>query len=237
MSKVSTKENLEATRRADERRQKARCVRITNLNLNETIVVTKPTSDEEIKLFKAIVRHVTKHEAEQEKAKWFRADTRASLRRLSDLGVSGHQPSIMAYCQMTKNEKGHVVETILKQKVANNKKAEATYVERRERQKKADESEEAAQAFAFQGNKILLRIARVATGASVKWKRSVRTNVGSENETGNVEERKQDEVKYQNRLLACTRCGSKQETKEKQLKVNVGFRAIHCKIRKKRKGA
>ena len=69
------------------------------------MVVTKPTLDEEIKLFKAIVRHVTKHEAEQEKVKWFRADTRASLRRLSDLGVSGHQPAIMAYCQMTKDAK------------------------------------------------------------------------------------------------------------------------------------
>ena len=89
-------QNAEATKRAEKRRQKARCARVKKLNLNETIVVTKPTLDEKIKLFKAIVRHVTKHEAEQEKAKWFRADTRASLRRLSDLGVSGHQPAIMA---------------------------------------------------------------------------------------------------------------------------------------------
>ena len=90
-------QNLEATRRAEKRRQKARCARFKKVNLNETTVVTKPTLDEEIKLSKAIVRHSTKHEAEQEKAKWFRADTRASLRRLSDLGVSGHQPTIMAY--------------------------------------------------------------------------------------------------------------------------------------------
>ena len=150
----------------------AKCARTKKLNLNETTVVTKPTLDEEIKLFKAIVRHVKKHEAEQEKVKWFRADTRASLRRLSDLGVSGHQPAIMAYCQMTKIEKGQVVEAILKQKIVNNKKAEALFEEHRERQKKVDESEEAAQAFALQGNKILLRIARVATGASVRWNKT-----------------------------------------------------------------
>ena len=98
------------------------------------MVVTKPTLDEEIKLFKAIVRHVTKHEVKQGKGKWFKMDTRASLRRLNDLGVSGHQPAIMAFCQMTKSEKAQVTEAILKQKVANNKKAEALYTEHRERQ-------------------------------------------------------------------------------------------------------
>ena len=61
------------------------------------MVFTKPTFDDEFKLFKAIVRHVTKHEVKQEKGKWFKADTRASLRRLKDLGVSGHQPAIMVF--------------------------------------------------------------------------------------------------------------------------------------------
>ena len=152
MIKASTRKTLEATIRAEKRRQKARCGRTKKLNLNETIVVTKPTLDEEIKLFEAIVRHVTKHEAEQEKAKWFRADTRASLRRLSDLGVSGHQPSIMAYCQMAKSEKGQFVEAIPKQRVANNKKAEAMLEGHRDMQKKDDASEEAAQTIAIQGN-------------------------------------------------------------------------------------
>ena len=97
------------------------------------------------------------------------------------------------------------------------------------RRTKADESEEAAQAFVSQGNNILLRIARVATGASVRWNRNVRTHVGQEDETGYADERKEDEVKYQSRLFACARCGIEQETKEKQLKINVGFRAIHCR--------
>ena len=71
----------------------------------------------------------------KKKGKWFKADTRASLRRLNDLGVSGQQPAIMAYCQMTKSEKDQITEAILKQKVANNKKAEAMYTEHRERHK------------------------------------------------------------------------------------------------------
>ncbi len=41
--------------------------------------------------------------------------------------------------------------------------------------------------------------------------------------------REEDDGKYQSRLLACTRCGSEQETKEKQLKISVGFRAIQCR--------
>ncbi len=77
-------------------------------------------------------------------------DTRANLRRLSDLGVSGQQPAIMALCQMTTSEKAQITEAILKQKVANNKKAEALYTEHRERQQKAEESEEAAKAFEAQ---------------------------------------------------------------------------------------
>ena len=39
----------------------------------------------------------------------------------------------------------------------------------------------------------------------------------------------EEQANYESRLLACTRCGTTQETKEMQLKVSVGFRAIHCK--------
>ena len=34
-------------------------------DLNDTAVITKPTLDEELKTFKAIVRHMKKYEAEQ----------------------------------------------------------------------------------------------------------------------------------------------------------------------------
>ena len=67
------------------------------------------------------------------------------------------------------------------QKQSSNKKlpiakTEALYVEHREQQKKAEESEQATKAFEEQGDKILLRIARIATGTSVRWKREVRAN-------------------------------------------------------------
>lgn len=117
----------------------------------------------------------------------------------------------------------------LKHKVANNKKVEALYEERRKRKKKEDETEEATQAPVNQRSKILLRIARVATGASVRWKGSLKANDPSEGETGAEGNKKEQGVKCASRLLACTRCRAEQETKEKQLKVNVGFRATYCK--------
>ena len=103
--------------------------------MNDTTAVTKATLDEEIKEFKSIVRHIFKHEEGQGQGRWIRMDNRSNLRRLNDLGVFGHQPAIKAYCQMTKDEKAKVTESILKQKIANNRKAEATFVEHREREK------------------------------------------------------------------------------------------------------
>ena len=72
--------------------------------------------------------------------------------------------------------KTQVVEAILKQKTANNMKAEAIFAEHRERQKQAETSEDAMKAFVGQGNKILLRIVRITIGATVKWERDLRTN-------------------------------------------------------------
>ena len=94
----------------------------------------------------------------------FKTDSRARLRRLGNLGISGHQPSILAYCEMTKEEKDRVIAAILEQTVANSKKAEMQLEKHRERIKES------------QGDAILLRIARVATGATVRWKRTFTEN-------------------------------------------------------------
>ena len=51
--------------------------------------MSKPTLDEELKTFKAIVRHITKYEIEPKTARWFTADNRPSLRRLGNLGING----------------------------------------------------------------------------------------------------------------------------------------------------
>ena len=135
-------------------------------------------------------------------------------------------------------KKAQITEAILKQKVANNKKTDALYVEFRERQENSEEPDQAAKANEEQCDRILLRIARIATGTAVRWKRETKANDNSEMQTGEMEGDKGEKVKYLSRLLTCTRCGSEQETKEKQLKIKAGFRAIHCKrCGKQEKGA
>ena len=64
---------------------------------------------------------------------------------------------------MNKDEKNKVTEAILKQKVANNSKAEKTYAEYRDRKNIGGEATRET---------ILLKVARVASGASVRWKRN-----------------------------------------------------------------
>ena len=127
--------NPGALKRAEKRARKAMCSRNKKQHLAETTVIGKPTFDEEIKLFKAVVRHIAKYEAEQGKAGWFQMDNRANLRRLNDLGVNRHQPAIKAFCQVTNHEKEQIVEAILKQKIANNKNADLNNLERGEKAK------------------------------------------------------------------------------------------------------
>ena len=129
------------------------------------MAVTKPKLDEEIKLFKAIVRHIFRHEVRNGKAKWFRMDSRANLRRLGNLGVSGHQPALMLFCHMTREEKDIITEAILKQKVANNRKADAVYAEHLGKIRDNVPSDT-----------IILRIARIAYGSTVKWKRETKAD-------------------------------------------------------------
>ena len=76
---------------------------------------------------------------------------------------------------------------------------------------------------------LLIRIARVAYGSAVKWKREIKTEETNEIQTGSAETEEGEKVRYCSRVLACTRCGTEQETKEKQLKVKARFRAIDCK--------
>ena len=199
----------------EEKRQHQRCQRKKGSH-NGTTAEPKPTLDEELKTFKAIVRHIAKYESEPEANRWFQADNRPSLRRLGNLGINGHQPAIAAYCKMTGNEKEKVADAIMKQTVASNLEAEKQIAEHRERRKQD------------QGSKIIIRIAKVAVGASVRWQRK-HTQKGSNGTNIDESNRISEEAKYHTRMIACTRCGMEQETKGKQLKINAGFRAIHCK--------
>ena len=197
--------DAETTKRVEKRKLKSICARDKKDNLTNTMAVTKPKLDEEIKLFKAIVRHVFRHEVRSGKAKWFRMDSRANLRRLGNLGVSGHQPALMFFCHMTREEKIKITEAILKQKVANNKKADAIYAEHSGKGRDHTPSDT-----------IILRIARIAYGSTVKWKRETKADeVGSH--LGSTYNDEGDDIKYHSRVIACTRCGAEQETKDKQL--------------------
>ena len=79
------------------------------------------------------------------------------------------------------------------------------------------------------GDRILLRIARIATGASVRWKRNLKNSTVKEGDAADEEKWSEEKAAYDSRFLACTRCGAIQETKGMQLKVREGFKAIRCK--------
>jgi len=142
--------NRAATKRAEKRKGSIRNAKGKRGSPKEATAESKPTLDEELTLFKAIVRRITKYEAGPQASKWFQADNRPSLRRLGNLGINGHQPAIAVYCKLAGNEKEVVVDAIMKQKVADNPKAETQLAEHRERGVQLKE------------NKIVLRIARVA---------------------------------------------------------------------------
>ena len=165
--------NLNATKRAEKRRRTSRNDRKSKGSLSDTTAVTKASLDEEIKDFKTIVRHIFKHEVKLAGGKWIRMENRTNLRRLNDLGIYGHQPAIKAYCQMSTEEKATIMEHILKQKVANNRKAEVIFAEHRQREMRRNDHKQADGCRDFNDDTILLRKARVAYGAPIRWKREM----------------------------------------------------------------
>ena len=69
--------------------------------------------------------------------------------------------------------KRKIVEAILKQKNANNKNAEAIYCEHRERRKQAEATGKGKESGSKEDN-ILLKKARIAIRATVKWEMDYR---------------------------------------------------------------
>ena len=124
--------------------------------------VSEPSLDDELKRFKAIVRHTMKHEAERKNTRWFLNDYRPQLRRLAKLGVAGHQPAFAAYCKVSEEERQATIEAILGQKVGANPKATKAY---KNFIATSTETSNTTQ-------KMLIKIARIATGATIRWKRN-----------------------------------------------------------------
>ena len=193
--------------------------------------ITHATMGAEINRFKAIVRHVARHEMAKDQSKWFCMEERSRLKRLAELGITGHQPAIAAYVQITQEERQVITQSIMMQKVGSSSKSNKShhhYLEERKRCKaegKADDEE-----------RILIKLARVANGACVRWKRLIKDASHEQEEIESIDEanpansRPQTDTScnYTSRLISCSRCGQQQETRRMQLRTKEGYRAIHC---------
>ena len=166
-----------ARKRTDARNKKRKNQKEGWTTIGNAIV--QPSLDEELKRFKAIVRHIAKHEVDKDQGRWFLMETRAKLRRLGPLAVWGNQPAMAAHVLLKKDEVESVTENILKQKVGHNPKATKRYTEllktRRSKEEKSREAETTAderqQREADEDDdRISLKYARIAVGAAVKWK-------------------------------------------------------------------
>ena len=145
------------------------------------------------------------------------------------MGIEGNQPAISAYCETSKEEDEIIAEAIIRQKVGANPKTIKAHMEMtKARKERTDE---------HQGDILgIYRKARIACGATVRWKRSV--SEGSDlvvTTPGEPPQHEQDSpsqggLKYASRLLSCIRCGQPNETSWMQLRAKTGFRAIHCRV-------
>jgi len=215
----------EATERARSRREKGKGAKEKDARKGKrrpevADAVVKPSMNDEVKRFKAIVRHITSHDLPEDQKSWFKSEPRAALRRLAPLGVEGNQPAIAAYCFVSKSEQAMIKKAILGQKIGANPKAAKAHEQHIQAQASSSEEEAA-------GTTMLFKRSCIAGGATVKWKRRVRNDdLADKRSTEGSEEAKS----YTSRELACTRCGAWQETSWMQLRTAEGFRAVHCKV-------
>ena len=77
---------------------------ITKLHVLQTAAIRNPNLHQEMQLFKATVRQITKHELNEEQSRWFHMNENHRWRRLANLGVTGNQAGIAAYCKTNQAE-------------------------------------------------------------------------------------------------------------------------------------
>ena len=94
------------------------------------------------------------------------------MRRLGLLGVEGNQPALNVFVQATAVEKEMLTRSIVVQKIGSNAKAIKEYDEWAERQRGREQVDDEADTY-------LIKYARVASGATVRWKRKVAENADS----------------------------------------------------------
>lgn len=189
-------------------------------------VLSRPTLDQEMVLFKAIVRHIAKHELPNDQSGLFRMENRSKLRRLAQLGVTGNQPAIAAYCKITEEETHTIEEAIMQQKIGSNGKNLKAYEEQKARTKQR--KDECSYDDEDPDNLMLFKRTRIAKGAPVRWSRKTKD---AEDQQISQSTSRNNDVKpnYKSRLISCTKCGQQQETHWMQLRTEQGYRALHCK--------
>ena len=77
--------DAKARKRADARNKKRIKQQGSRTIIGNALV--QPTLDEELNTFKAIVRHIGKHEVDKDQGRWFLMEIRAKMRRLGALAV------------------------------------------------------------------------------------------------------------------------------------------------------
>ena len=109
-----TKRNEDVARRvakrkaADKHRRKGR-------RTTESIEARASLSNELV-VFKKVVRHIARQDADPDQAKWFHADNKPQYKRLKHLGVTGHQAAIAANCEIDPITMGDIEDAIIAQK-------------------------------------------------------------------------------------------------------------------------
>ena len=138
------------------------------------------------------------------------------------MGVTGNQPALAAYIEVTNEERMKITEAMMQQKVGAS--AKSAKMQREFRQDVAGVATEAATRTT-----ILVKRARLAHGATVRWTRKNKTTTDQGDGRADPTAGNSEEVAYTSRMLACTRCESQQETSWMQLRTSEGFRAVHCR--------
>ena len=106
---------------------------------------------------------------------------------MAPLGVEANEPAVKAYCKISSQEKATMIEAILQQKVGANAKNFKQFAEF-QRAKEQDQRDGIQEV-----RNMLVRKARVAKGATVRWKRTFAGN--KKQEEGDDERNDHEEKK------------------------------------------
>lgn len=178
--------------------------------------VAKASFGEELAVFKAIVRHLDRHDLEEDQAVLFTAEQRQHLRRLRALGIKGHMPGIKAVCTLNEEERQVVAEAIASQRCGCNPKFLKAF-----RDMKARQSQARGQGL----QTMLMKKVKLDSRSSIRWKRVVKHQAG---EADDVTDGIDSTIRYSSRKLHCTRCGALMEITKMQLRTDRGCRDLHC---------